>query len=233
MALEENIFPKHVDDIFPCWPFQKFSANFFHEVDMDIFGSQVVDFALFLIHYLAYVPFSFINSNQVTSHRKLGHVWTGRRRTFRKAASGTVTTTTTATTTSWCVRTLNTYIYVTVYFNSLIVFNNINLCHHFKNRLFDVIVYIFHLSMPLPGPQLSASQLRLQPQPSLRAPPASIRVCVGCNCSQFIIKIQVQVVNTVYSAHKYHSCLYNFRFNPILRSLVSTINPSILESCFQ
>jgi len=59
---------------------------------MDIFGSQVVDFALFLIHYLAYVPFSFINSNQVTSHRKLGHVWTGRRRTFRKAASGTVTT---------------------------------------------------------------------------------------------------------------------------------------------
>jgi hypothetical protein len=50
------------------------------------------------------------------------------------------------------VRTLNTYISVTVYFNSLIVFNNINLCHNFKNRLFDVIVYIFHLSMPLPGP---------------------------------------------------------------------------------
>ena len=43
--------------------------------------------------------------------------------------------------------------------------------------------------MPLPGPQLSASQPRLQPQPSLRAPPASTRVCVGFNCSQFIIKI--------------------------------------------
>jgi hypothetical protein len=65
----------------------------------------------------------------------------------------------------------------------LIIFNNIILCHNFKNRLFDVIVYIFHLSMPLPGPQLSASQPRLQPQPSLRAPPASTQVCVGCICS--------------------------------------------------
>ena len=69
------------------------------------------------------------------------------------------------------------------------------------------------------GPSLRL-QPRLQPptQPASEPHQPPYESVLYLLLSVLIFKNTVQVVNTVYSAHKYHSCLYNFRFNPISRS---------------
>jgi len=106
------------------------------------------------------------------------------------------------------VRTLNTYIYVTVYSNSLIVFNNIILCHNFKNRLFDVLVYIFPLSMPLPGPQPQPRSLSYSSYPASEPLQPPYESVLNLNCSQFFYwkysyKWSIRCIQHINTIHVY------------------------------